>query len=123
MTLPLTSPFTTNSLVTKAQLDQLVASINALYNVSPHLGSASGTTNGTGYGTITHSLPFTPSRVFVQSTDDSVGTHAAIALAVVNITATTFQVFFGTVTSWGGASPNFQPALTKAYSINWQAFQ
>lgn len=33
MTLPLTSPFTANSMLTKAQLDQLVASVNALIPV------------------------------------------------------------------------------------------
>lgn len=55
-------------------------------------GTFSGTTDTTGHLTVTHGLPFTPSRVLVQPVSPISGANIFAAHIVDTLTATTFRV-------------------------------
>lgn len=92
-------------------------------------GSASGTANATGDAVVTHGLPFTPSRVLVQSTIAGIGTQAALPLAVTSITATHFTVRLLSGNGSGNSTPagNVEFYLSTAsslpYAFDWVAYE
>ena len=96
-------------------LDQLAAMI-------PYFGTAAGTTDANGDADITHGLGFTPSAVFAQSTDNGLGLHAALNLAVSGYTSTKFTIRL--LGGYGAGGGNFYVGQgSRSFGIKWLAFR